>query len=135
MLKKISVGLVIGLILIPVSLAVSLKKFSIKTKYVSFMETPTRYILIDRGKYEGDIGSPCGINYYEMDKKTGRSLMIKNGGTINNRHSYSFKGYEFNTDKHKYYSLSMQGSGGGFGIIDTKVQKQLALEELRAYLK
>lgn len=133
MLKKISVGLVIGLILMPVSLAVPLKKFSKKTKHVSFMETPTRYILIDWGKYEGDVGSPYGINYYEMDKKTGRSLMIKNGGTISESAAFNFKGYEFDT-KRKLYSLYMQGSGG-FMISDNKLDKLLVSEELRDYLK
>ena len=133
MLKKISVGLVIGLILMSVSLAVPLKKFSKKTKHVSFMETPTRYILIDWGKYEGDVGSPYGINYYEMDKKTGRSLMIKNGGTISESAAFNFKGYEFDT-KRKLYSLYMQGSGG-FMISDNKLDKLLVSEELRDYLK
>lgn len=97
------------------------------------METPTRYILIDWGKYEGDVGSPYGINYYEMDKKTGRSLMIKNGGTISESAAFNFKGYEFDT-KRKLYSLYMQGSGG-FMISDNKLDKLLVSEELRDYLK
>lgn len=46
-LTEMSIGLVIGLILIPASLAMPFKKFSTKTIYVSFMETPTRFSILD----------------------------------------------------------------------------------------
>lgn len=135
MFKKILLLLVLSLTDMQFALAVPLKKMSDNGIYIYFFETPTRYILIDRGKCEGDVGCPghSGVNYYEMDKKTGRSLMIKNGGTISDHYSYSFKGYEFDT-KHKHYSLFMQGSGGGFEITDNKSGKPLVSEELIAYM-
>lgn len=135
MFKKILLLLVLSLTDMQFALAVPLKKMSDNGIYIYFFETPTRYILIDRGKCEGDVGCPghSGVNYYEMDKKTGRSLMIKNGGTISESAAFNFKGYEFDT-KRKLYSLYMQGSGG-FMISDNKLDKLLVSEELRDYLK
>lgn len=140
MFKKILLLLVLSLTDMQFALAVPLKKMSDNGIYIYFFETPTRYILIDRGKCEGDVGCPghSGVNYYEMDKKTGRSLMIKNGGTISEPDTYNFKGYLFENNN-AYYRLEMMGGDGycdinnGFCISNKSKNKPLILEELREY--
>eukprot|EP01083_Nonionella_stella_P249174 861896_1 len=73
---------------------VALKKFKPGDYQTDFIETPVRYIIINRDKC--DEGLSCdNVAYYEINKKTGKTFKIPRGETINIGPTQDFKGYSF----------------------------------------
>jgi len=111
---------------------VALKKFKPGDYQTGFIETPIRYIIINRDKC--DEGLSCdNVAYYEINKKTGKTFKIARGETINIGPTQDFKGYSFTIKekgKELFYTLRLIG-GRELFITDTK--KTYHDERLREY--
>ena len=111
---------------------VALKKFKPGDYQTGFIETPVRYIIINRDKC--DEGLSCdNVAYYEINKKTGKTFKIARGETINIGPTQDFKGYSFTIKekgKELFYTLRLIG-GRELFITDTK--KTYHDERLREY--
>ena len=111
---------------------VALKKFKPGDYQTGFIETPIRYIIINRDKC--DEGLSCdNVAYYEINKKTGKTFKIPRGETINIGPTQDFKGYSFTIKekgKELFYTLRLMG-GSELFITDTK--KTYHDERLREY--
>ena len=111
---------------------VALKKFKPGDYQTGFIETPIRYIIINRDKC--DEGLSCdNVAYYEINKKTGKTFKIARGETINIKPSQGFRGYSFNTkekDKELFYNLRLIG---GRELFITDTEKTYHDERLREY--
>ena len=111
---------------------VALKKFKPGDYQTGFIETPIRYIIINRDKC--DEGLSCdNVAYYEINKKTGKTFKIARGETINIGPTQDFKGYSFTIKekgKELFYTLRLMG-GRELFITDTK--KTYHDERLREY--
>ena len=111
---------------------VALKKFKPGDYQTDFIETPVRYIIINRDKC--DEGLSCdNVAYYEINKKTGKTFKIARGETINIGPTQDFKGYSFTIKekgKELFYTLRLTG-GTELFITDTK--KTYHDERLREY--
>ena len=111
---------------------VALKKFKPGDYQTGFIETPIRYIIINRDKC--DEGLSCdNVAYYEINKKTGKTFKIPRGQTINMRVSQDFKGYDFTTKNKKFlYKIIYQGESY-FVIMHPKTYQMYSDEEVREY--
>ena len=111
---------------------VALKKFKPGDYQTGFIETPIRYIIINRDKC--DEGLSCdNVAYYEINKKTGKTFKIPRGQTINMRVSQDFKGYDFTTKNKKFlYKIIYQGESY-FVIMHPKTYQIYSDEEVREY--
>ena len=111
---------------------VALKKFKPGDYQTDFIETPVRYIIINRDKC--DEGLSCdNVAYYEINKKTGKTFKIPRGQTINMRVSQDFKGYDFTTKNKKFlYKIIYQGESY-FVIMHPKTYQIYSDEEVREY--
>ena len=111
---------------------VALKKFKPGDYQTDFIETPVRYIIINRDKC--DEGLSCdNVAYYEINKKTGKTFKISRGQTINMRVSQDFKGYDFTTKNKKFlYKIIYQGESY-FVIMHPKTYQIYSDEEVREY--
>ena len=111
---------------------VPLNKFKSNESLTDFIETPTRYIIINQDKC--DEGLSCdNVAYYEINKKTGKTFKIARGETINIGPTQDFKGYSFTIKekgKELFYTLRLTG-GTELFITDTK--KTYHDERLREY--
>ena len=111
---------------------VPLNKFKSNESLTDFIETPTRYIIINQDKC--DEGLSCdNVAYYEINKKTGKTFKIARGETINIGPTQDFKGYSFTIKekgKELFYTLRLMGESELF-ITDTK--KTYHDERLREY--
>ena len=111
---------------------VPLNKFKSNESLTDFIETPTRYIIINQDKC--DEGLSCdNVAYYEINKKTGKTFKIARGETINIKPSQGFRGYSFNTkekDKELFYNLRLIG---GRELFITDTEKTYHDERLREY--
>ena len=111
---------------------VPLNKFKSNESLTDFIETPTRYIIINQDKC--DEGLSCdNVAYYEINKKTGKTFKIARGETINIGPTQDFKGYSFTIKekgKELFYTLRLIG-GRELFITDTK--KTYHDERLREY--
>ena len=111
---------------------VPLKKFKPGDYQTDFIETPIRYIIINRDKC--DEGLSCdNVAYYEINKKTGKTFKIPKGETINIGPTQDFKGYSFTVKKkgkELLYNIRLMG-GREFTITDDK--KTYHDEKLREY--
>ena len=111
---------------------VALKKFKPGDYQTDFIETPVRYIIINRDKC--DEGLSCdNVAYYEINKKTGKTFKIARGETINVGRDYNFKGYYFTTKDRKFlYEIVFQGDFM-LEIMHPKTYKLFSKEEVREY--
>lgn len=111
---------------------VPLRKFKPEDYQTDFIETPTRFIFINRDKC--DEGLSCdNVAYYEINKETGKVFKIARGETINVGPTQDFRGYYFTTkDKRFLYQILYQGESY-FTIMDPKTYKQYSDEEIRRY--
>ena len=123
-LLKVSVNQIYG--------GVALKKFKPGDYQTDFIETPVRYIIINRDKC--DEGLSCdNVAYYEINKKTGKTFKIPRGQTINMRVSQDFKGYDFTTkDKKFLYEILYQGDST-LKVMHPKTYQIYSDEEVREY--
>ena len=111
---------------------VALKKFKPGDYQTGFIETPIRYIIINRDKC--DEGLSCdNVAYYEINKKTGKTFKIPRGETINIGPNYNFRGYYFTTkDRRFLYEIVFQGNSA-LEIMHPKTYKLFSKEEIRDY--
>ena len=111
---------------------IPLNKFKSEDLLTDFIETPTRYIFINRDKCDAGLG--CNnVAYYEINKKTGKVFKIDKGETINVGPTQDFRGYYFTTkDKRFLYQILYQGESY-LTIMDPKTYKQYSDEEIRRY--
>ena len=111
---------------------VPLNKFKSNESLTDFIETPTRYIIINQDKC--DEGLSCdNVAYYEINKKTGKTFKIARGETINVGRDYNFKGYYFTTKDRKFlYEIVFQGDFM-LEIMHPKTYKLFSKEEVREY--
>ena len=111
---------------------IPLNKFKSEDLLTDFIETPTRFIFINRDKC--DEGLSCdNVAYYEINKETGKVFKIARGETINVGPTQDFRGYYFTTkDKRFLYQILYQGESY-FTIMDPKTYKQYSDEEIRRY--
>ena len=111
---------------------VPLNKFKSNESLTDFIETPTRYIIINQDKC--DEGLSCdNVAYYEINKKTGKTFKIARGETINVGRDYNFKGYYFTTKDRKFlYEIVFQGDFM-LEIMHPKTYKLFSKEEIRDY--
>jgi len=111
---------------------VPLGKFQPGDYQTNFIETPIRYIFINRDKC--DEGLSCDdVAYYEINKKTGKVFKIDKGETINIGPTQDFKGYYFTTkDKKFLYKIVYQGKSY-FVIMHPKTYQMYSDEEIRRY--
>ena len=111
---------------------VALKKFKPGDYQTDFIETPVRYIIINRDKC--DEGLSCdNVAYYEINKKTGKTFKIPRGETINIGPTQDFKGYHFTTKNKKFlYKIIYQGESY-FVIMHPKTYQIYSDEEVREY--
>ena len=111
---------------------VPLNKFKSNESLTDFIETPTRYIIINQDKC--DEGLSCdNVAYYEINKKTGKTFKIARGETINIGRDYSFRGYYFTTKDRKFlYEIVLQGDFM-LEIMHPKTYKLFSKEEIRDY--
>ena len=111
---------------------VPLRKFKPEDYQTDFIETPTRFIFINRDKC--DEGLSCDdVAYYEINKKTGKVFKIARGETINVGPTQDFRGYYFTTKNRKFlYQILYQGESY-LTIMDPKTYKEYSDEEIREY--
>ena len=111
---------------------VALKKFKPGDYQTGFIETPIRYIIINRDKC--DEGLSCdNVAYYEINKKTGKTFKIARGETINIGPTQDFKGYDFTTkDKKFLYEILYQGDST-LKVMHPKTYQIYSDEEVREY--
>ena len=111
---------------------VALKKFKPGDYQTGFIETPIRYIIINRDKC--DEGLSCdNVAYYEINKKTGKTFKIPRGETINIGPNYNFRGYYFTTKDRKFlYEIVLQGNPT-LDIMHPKTYELFSEEEIRDY--
>ena len=111
---------------------VPLNKFKSNESLTDFIETPTRYIIINQDKC--DEGLSCdNVAYYEINKKTGKTFKIARGETINIGPTQDFKGYSFTIKekgKELLYNLRLMG---GRELVITDTKKTYHDERLREY--
>ena len=111
---------------------VPLNKFKSNESLTDFIETPTRYIIINQDKC--DEGLSCdNVAYYEINKKTGKTFKIPRGETINIGPNYNFRGYYFTTKDRKFlYEIVLQGNPT-LDIMHPKTYELFSEEEIRDY--
>ena len=111
---------------------VPLRKFKPEDYQTDFIETPTRFIFINRDKC--DEGLSCdNVAYYEINKETGKVFKIARGETINVGPTQDFRGYYFTTKNRKFlYQILYQGESY-LTIMDPKTYKEYSDEEIREY--
>jgi len=111
---------------------VPLNKFKSNESLTDFIETPTRYIIINQDKC--DEGLSCdNVAYYEINKKTGKTFKIARGETINIGPTQDFKGYSFTIKekgKELFYTLRLTSY---FVIMHPKTYQIYSDEEVREY--
>ena len=111
---------------------IPLNKFKSEDLLTDFIETPTRFIFINRDKC--DEGLSCdNVAYYEINKETGKVFKIARGETINVGPTQDFRGYYFTTKNRKFlYQILYQGESY-LTIMDPKTYKEYSDEEIREY--
>ena len=111
---------------------VALKKFKPGDYQTGFIETPIRYIIINRDKCDEGLGCD-NVAYYEINKKTGKTFKIARGETINIGPTQDFKGYDFTTkDKKFLYEILYQGDST-LKVMHPKTYQIYSDEEVREY--
>ena len=133
MIKRILLKVLILLLFIDqIHAIVPLNKFKSNESLTDFIETPTRYIIINQDKC--DEGLSCdNVAYYEINKKTGKTFKIARGETINIGPTQDFKGYYFTTkDKKFLYEILYQGDST-LKIMHPKTYQIYSDEEVREY--
>ena len=112
---------------------IPLNKFKSEESLTDFVETPTRFIVINQDKCDAGVGCD-NVVYYEINRKTGKTFKIAKGKTINVGPDQSFRGYEFTTkDRKSLHTIVIQGESL-LTIMHPKTYKMFSQEEIRKYL-
>ena len=114
---------------------IPLNKFKSEEFLTDFIETPTRFIVINQDKCEG-AGIGCdNVAYYEINRKTGKTFKIPRGKNINVGPDQNFRGYEFTTKDRKFlYQMVLYQPPSTLDIMHPKTGKMFSQEESRKYL-